>query len=101
MRGTDALVHVVRLFDDDNGVHVAGRIDPVSDIEVINTELALADLATADKAWQKNLKLARSGDKEAARLVALLERVVAALNEGRAVRSLALDGDDNELVRQY
>src|SRR3546814_10884147 len=91
MRGTDALVHVVRCFDDDNVVHVAGRIDPVSDIEVINTELALADLATADKAWQKNLKLARSGDKEAARLVALLERSVAALHEGRSVRSLALE----------
>src|SRR3546814_869560 len=60
IRETDAIVHVVRCFDDDNVVHVAGRIDPVSDIEVINTELALADLATADKAWQKNLKLARS-----------------------------------------
>jgi GTP-binding protein YchF len=101
IRETDAVVHVVRCFDDDNVVHVAGKVDPISDIGVINTELALADLATADKALQKNLKLARSGDKEAAKLVALLEKIVAALNEARAIRSLGLDDDALAMIRQY
>ena len=101
IRETDAIVHVVRCFDDDNVVHVAGKVDPISDIGVINTELALADLATADKALQKNLKLSRSGDKEAAKLVALLEKIVAALNEARAIRSLGLDDDALAMIRQY
>ncbi|WP_345795929.1 redox-regulated ATPase YchF [Castellaniella sp. MT123] len=101
IRETDAIVHVVRCFEDDNVVHVAGRVNPVSDIEVINTELALADLATADKILQKNRKLANSGDKEAIRLVALLERVVAALDAGKAVRSLGLDEEEQALIRGY
>jgi GTP-binding protein YchF len=101
IRETDAIVHVVRCFDDDNVVHVAGKVDPVSDIGVINTELALADLVTADKALQKNLKLARSGDKEAAKLVALLEKIVAALNEANAIRSLGLDEESQAMIRQY
>src|SRR5690606_11781419 len=87
IRETDAVVHVVRCFEDENVVHVSGRVDPVGDIEVINTELALADLATAEKALQRHLKLARSGDKEAIKLVAVLEKVIAALNEGRAIRT--------------
>lgn len=101
IRETDAIVHVVRCFDDDNVVHVAGKVDPISDIGVINTELALADLATADKALQKNLKLSRSGDKEAAKLVALLEKIVAALNEAQAIRSLGLDEEALAMIRQY
>ncbi|MBV2179809.1 MAG: redox-regulated ATPase YchF [Castellaniella sp.] len=101
IRETDAIVHVVRCFEDDNVVHVAGRVNPVSDIEVINTELALADLATADKILQKNRKLANSGDKEAIRLVALLERVVAALDASKAVRSLGLDEEEQALIRGY
>ncbi|CAM3764753.1 redox-regulated ATPase YchF [Castellaniella denitrificans] len=101
IRETDAIVHVVRCFEDENVVHVAGRIDPISDIEVINTELALADLATADKALQKNRKLANSGDKEAIRLVALLERIVAALDQGKSVRSLGLDEDEQALIKGY
>ncbi|WP_322996678.1 redox-regulated ATPase YchF [Castellaniella sp.] len=101
IRETDAIVHVVRCFEDENVVHVAGRIDPISDIEVINTELALADLATADKILQKNRKLANSGDKEAIQLTALLERVVAALDAGKSVRSLGLDEDEQALIRGY
>ena len=85
IRETDAIVHVVRCFEDDNVVHVAGRVNPISDIEVINTELALADMATAEKALQRNLKLARSGDKDGIKLVAVLEKVVAVVNEGKAV----------------
>jgi len=101
IRETDAIVHVVRCFEDENVVHVSGRVDPVSDIEVINTELALADLATADKALQKNRKLANSGDKEAIRLVALLERIVAVLDQGKSVRGLGLDEDEQALVKSY
>src|SRR5690606_3530013 len=72
IRETDAIVHVVRCFDDENVIHVSGRIDPLSDIEVINTELALADLASAEKPLQRHQKTARAGDKEAIKLVALL-----------------------------
>lgn len=101
IRETDAIVHVVRCFEDENVVHVSGRVDPISDIEVINTELALADLATAEKALQRHQKTARSGDKEAIKLVAVLEKVVAAVNEGRPVRSLDLTEDEEALIRQY
>ena len=101
IRETDAIVHVVRCFEDENVVHVAGRVDPISDIEVINTELALADLAAADKALQKNRKLANSGDKDAIRLVALLERIIAVLDQGKSVRSLGLDEDEQAMVKGY
>lgn len=101
IRETDAIVHVVRCFEDENVVHVSGRVDPISDIEVINTELALADLATAEKALQRHQKTARSGDKEAIKLVAALEKVVAIVNEGKAVRSLDLSDDEQALIRQY
>src|SRR3984893_6016512 len=87
IRETDAIAHVVRCFEDDNVVHVTGKIDPVSDIETINTELALADLATVDKQLAKHAKAAKAGgDKESQRLVAALEKVGAALNEARAPR---------------
>ena len=101
IRETDAIVHVVRCFEDENVIHVAGRVNPVSDIEVINTELALADLATADKALQKNRKLANSGDKDAIRLAALLERIVAVLDQGKSVRGPGLDEDEQALVKSY
>ncbi|MDN5843919.1 MAG: redox-regulated ATPase YchF [Alcaligenaceae bacterium] len=101
IRETHAIVHVVRCFEDENVVHVAGRIDPISDIEVINTELALADLAVADKVLQKNRKLANSGDKDAIRLAALLEKIVAALDQGKSVRSLGLDDDELAVIKSY
>ena len=90
IRETDAVVHVVRCFADDNVVHVSGKIDPLSDIETIDTELALADLATVDKALARYRKPAQSGDKEAKLLVAVLEKVQAQLNQAEPVRSLAL-----------
>jgi ribosome-binding ATPase len=89
IRETDAMVHVVRCFEDPNVVHVANKVDPVSDIDVINTELALADLAAVEKQLSKNAKLAKTGgDKEAQRLVAVLEKAQKALDQGRPVRSL-------------
>jgi GTP-binding protein YchF len=92
---------VVRCFEDENVVHVAGKVDPVSDIEVINTELALADLATAEKALQRHQKTARAGDKEAIKLVAILEKIIPVLNEAKPVRSLGLDEDDLALIKQF
>jgi len=100
IRETDALVNVVRCFEDANVIHVAGRVDPVSDIEVIQTELCLADLATVDKALQRAGKAARSGtDKDATRLLQLLGPVQAALNQGQPVRALALSEEDRALLK--
>lgn len=101
IRETNAIVHVVRCFEDENVIHVAGKIDPISDIEVINTELALADLAIADKALLKNRKLANSGDKDAIRLVALMEKVIATLDQGKSVRALGLDEDEMASIKSY
>ncbi len=101
IRETDATVHVVRCFADDNVVHVAGKVDPLADIEIINTELALADLAIVEKAVQRNQKLARSGDKDAAKLVALLEKIQVALGQGKSVRSLGLDAEDLHQIKSY
>ena len=81
IRETDATVNVVRCFEDDNVIHVAGKVDPISDIEVIQTELCLADLAAVEKALHRVTKTARSGDKESIKLVAILEKCQAALNE--------------------
>ena len=90
IRETDAIVHVVRCFEDANVIHVANKVDPLSDIEVINTELALADLAAAEKQLSRNAKVAKTGgDKEAQRLVAVLEKAIAALDQGKPVRSVA------------
>jgi ribosome-binding ATPase len=95
IRETDAITHVVRCFDDPNVIHVAGKVDPISDIEVINTELALADLASVDKAYARYSKLAKAGqDKDAARLVAVLEKCQSVLNEAQPVRSLDLSPEE-------
>ncbi|MCD6673888.1 MAG: redox-regulated ATPase YchF [Burkholderiaceae bacterium] len=100
IRETDAIAHVVRCFEDPNVVHVSGRIDPLHDIEIIDTELALADLATVDKALARYSKVARAGgDKEAARLVAVLEKCRAALDQARPVRSLDLYEEEKALIR--
>jgi hypothetical protein len=89
IRETDAIAHVVRCFEDPNVIHVANKVDPVSDIETINTELALADLETVGKQLSKNRKLAKTGgDKEAQRLVAVLEKAEEALDAGRPARSV-------------
>jgi len=100
IRETDAVVNVVRCFEDANVIHVAGRVDPVSDIEVIQTELCLADLGTVDKTLSRYTKAAKSGnDKEAAKMVQVLPKVQAALNEGRPVRTLALTEDEKALLK--
>jgi GTP-binding protein YchF len=80
-------------------VHVAGTINPLSDIEVINTELALADLAAAEKALQRHQKTARAGDKDAIKMVALLEKVVPVLNEARPIRAMGLDAEEMALLK--
>ena len=91
IRETDAIAHVVRCFDDENVVHVSGKIDPLSDIETINTELALADLAAVERHMTKYAKLAKAGgDKEAQRMMAVLEKCQKVLNQARPVRSLDL-----------
>ena len=100
IRETDAIAHIVRCFDDPNVVHVAGKIDPVSDIETINTELALADLATVERHLARYGKAARAGgDKEAQRLVTALEKCQAVLNEARPVRTLELYEEENAVLR--
>jgi GTP-binding protein YchF len=101
IRETDAIAHVVRCFVDDNVVHIAGAIDPVSDIETINTELALADLASVEKQLAKNVKIARAGDKEARALVAVLEKVSAHLNEAKPARSLDLSAEEKALLAPF
>ena len=95
IRETDAIVNVVRCFDDDNVIHVAGKVDPVADIEVIQTELCLADLATVEKTLARSQKVAKSGgDKEAKRLVEVLEKCNVALDEVRPVRSIAFSKEE-------
>ncbi|WP_312303554.1 redox-regulated ATPase YchF [Pulveribacter sp.] len=102
IRETDAIVNVVRCFEDENVIHVAGRVDPIADIEVIQTELCLADLATVDKALNRYAKAAKSGnDKEAAKLVALLTPIQAALNEGKPARTVEVSKEDAPLLKQF
>jgi len=96
IRETDAIAHVVRCFEDDDVIHVENKIDPLDDIEVINTELALADLESVDKQIYRNSKIARSGDKDAKALVELLTKCKVLLDEGLAIRSG--DWDKDELV---
>ena len=100
IRETDAIAHVVRCFDDDDVVHVAGKINPLSDIDIINTELALADLTAIEKAVDRSAKAAKSGDKEAVRRRELFERVRAALDAGTPARALRLTEEERREVRE-
>ena len=100
IRETDAITHVVRCFEDANVIHVAGKIDPISDIEVIDTELALSDLTTVEKTLHRSGKAARSGnDKDAAALVAVLTKVQAHLDQAQPVRSMQLTEDEHLLLK--
>jgi GTP-binding protein YchF len=102
IRETDAIAHVVRCFEDDNVVHVAGKVDPVSDIETINTELALADLAAVEKQLQKYERAAKAGgDKEAQRIVAVLKKVEAVLDQGRPARAAELYHEEEAALRPF
>ncbi|NCU94536.1 MAG: redox-regulated ATPase YchF [Betaproteobacteria bacterium] len=99
IRETDAIVNVVRCFEDANVVHVNGRVDPIADIETIVTELALADLASVEKAIARDGKKAKSGDKDAQKLVAVLDKLLPHLNEGRPARTMALSDDEKALIK--
>ena len=100
IRETDAIAHVVRCFEDDNVIHVANAVDPAADIEIINTELALADLESCEKQLAKVVRTAKSGDKEAVAMKALLEnKLIPQLNEARPVRGLTLDDNEKALVK--
>jgi GTP-binding protein YchF len=99
IRETDAIVSVVRCFEDDNVVHVSGRVDPLADIETILTELALADLAAVERTLNRESKKARAGDKDAQKLVAVLERLLPHLNEGRPARTLPMSADEKGLLK--
>ncbi|WP_299065925.1 redox-regulated ATPase YchF [Accumulibacter sp.] len=99
IRETDAIVSVVRCFEDANVVHVSGRVDPLSDIETIMTELALADLAAVERTLNRDSKKARAGDKDAQKLVGVLERLLPHLNEGLPARTLALSTDEKALLK--
>jgi GTP-binding protein YchF len=99
IRETDAIAHVVRCFEDDNVIHVSNRVDPRDDVEVINTELALADLESCEKQLQKVVRTAKGGDKESIALKALLEdKLLPQLNEAKPVRALDLSPEEWELV---
>jgi len=100
IRETDAIANVVRCFEDDDVVHVAGKVDPINDIEVINTELALADLESIEKAIHRTAKVAKSGEKEAKARLALFEQVKAQLDEGKMVRAMDLDDDQKSMLRE-
>ncbi|MBT3093648.1 MAG: redox-regulated ATPase YchF [Candidatus Thiodiazotropha taylori] len=99
IRETDAIAQVVRCFEDSDVVHVAGRVDPVRDVEVINTELGLADLESVEKALEKSVRQAKTGDKKVLARKALLERVRDHLNEAKPVRSMELGDDEREELR--
>ena len=100
VRETDAIVNVVRCFDDENVVHVAGKVDPVADIEVIQTELCLADLATVEKTLARTVKVAKAGnDKEAKRLLDVLQKCNAALDQARPVRSIDFSKEEQAVLK--
>ncbi len=99
IRETDAILHVVRCFENDDIIHVSGKVDPLNDIETINTELALADLFSVEKAYQKAIKNTKAGQKEGLPLKNLLEKILPILEEGLAVRSLDLNEDEDKLAK--
>ncbi|OTG85375.1 redox-regulated ATPase YchF [Acinetobacter sp. ANC 4558] len=101
IRETDAIAHVVRCFEDENVIHVNGKIDPLDDIATINTELALADLETVSKAITRLAKSAKSGDKEAISTKAVLDKILPLLDEGKPARAADLDDDERKLVRGF
>ncbi|NML62996.1 redox-regulated ATPase YchF [Massilia sp. RP-1-19] len=99
IRETDAIVNVVRCFEDDNVIHVSGKVSPLDDIAVIQTELALADMTAVEKAIHREQKKARSGDKDAAKLVSLLERIMPQLNDAQPVRAMGLSDEEMAIIK--
>ncbi|MGY8893114.1 MAG: redox-regulated ATPase YchF [Burkholderiales bacterium] len=101
IRETDAIVNVVRCFEDDNVIHVSNKIDPISDIEVIQTELCLADLSAVEKALHRVSKIARSGDKDAAKQLTILEKCQLALNDTKPVRTIDFSKEEQADLKQF
>jgi len=101
IRETDAIAHVVRCFDDENVIHVANKIDPQADIDIINTELALADLDSVEKGIKRIGRIAKGGDKTAKEQMAVLEKLLPHLNEALPVRTAGLNDDDLELLHEF
>ncbi|WP_290794689.1 redox-regulated ATPase YchF [Halomonas sp.] len=101
IRETQAIAHVVRCFDNDNVIHVANQVDPQADIEIINMELALADLDTVERAIQRLVRVAKGGDKEAIATKAILERIQPHLAEGLPLRSFGLDEEDEKALKSF
>ena len=99
IRETDAIAHVVRCFEDDDVVHVAGRLDPVSDIEIINTELSLADLESVERAIERTGKRLKANEKDAPLRMAVLDKLKACLNEGHRARNVELSEQERRLVK--
>ncbi|QSP96241.1 redox-regulated ATPase YchF [Marinobacter salinisoli] len=100
IRQTDAIAHVVRCFEDENVIHVANKVHPAADIEVINTELALADMDTVEKAIKRVQRVAKSGDKTAKAQLEVFEKLLPVLNEGKPVRGMELSDDEQALIRE-
>ncbi len=101
IRETDAIAHVVRCFEDENVIHVSGQISPIDDIEIINTELALADMETVDKVLDRTRRVANAGDKDARNLVDILQVVSDGLAEGKPVRALSLAPEQLSHLKEY
>jgi GTP-binding protein YchF len=101
IRETDAIVHVVRAFENDDIIHVSGKVSPLDDIEIINTELILSDLSTAEKGYQKALRNSKSGQKEGLPLKALFERILPALEAGQCARSLSFNEEETILLKGF
>ena len=99
IRETDGIINIVRCFVDDNVVHIAGKVDPISDIDTIQTELALADLTTVEKAQLRAVKIAKAGDKEAIKLATLIDKVRTQLDQGKPVRALKLEKEEQALLK--
>ncbi len=100
IKSVDAIAHIVRCFEDPDVVHVEGSVDPIRDIEVINTELALADLVTVEKRLEKNARLAKAGDKKALMEAEVLEKIKASLNEAQAARFLNLSPEEKAMIHE-
>lgn len=101
IRETDAIVHVVRCFENEDVVHVAGKVNPIDDIEIIDIELGLADMDSVDKGLLRYMKMSKSGDKEAKAKLALLERVKTHLDDGKPVRTMELDADERAMLHEF
>ena len=101
IRETDAIVHVVRAFENDDIVHVSGKVSPIDDIEVINTELILADLSTVEKLYQKAVKNTKSGQKEGLPLRELLEKILPVLEKGESIRTLSFNEEEAKLLKGF